>query len=956
MVFKGLGAKPDLKPNLNSIKNPKSDMHTYATTSLLCGLLAFSVSTFVGQSAVYKEVGGIVVIEAENADKLKKAEDDDHAWTLIPDQPPAREFDNARGGKYLQVMPDAGQNRNNPDAFLAGPHAEYKVEITRTGVYRLWLRWSGFDGASDSMYGRILEISSPPWYRYARNTGPDFAAGGWHGDARPEAVDAGGGDEPANFNITAPGIYTISLGQREDGCTVDAIILQLASLPDPSDPGPPESPKADATPQPLAVVLSPSPDTPNAPFDRGIGAVFQDGTTQLAQNSVVMELDGAKVTPTVTREGTITTVSYVPPKVFLPNSVHRAKLEYKDNQNASFTKEWSFTVRNFVYVTPSMKVNPDTSKPGFLWRIHQNNAAGQGNTNSRTEDQLAGAIKDASGNSIDNHADPNVPGGADGPAQAPNPSWAPITFEVSKVINFSQQEGENNGAFVPDLQMPGIPGIEGSTDSIAAEIITFLELPAGIIRMGVNSDDGFLTSIGLTGDVLAPALAVGEFNGGRGAADTVFSFVVEEAGVYPFRTTWEEGGGGANIEWFTFKPGTNTKVLINDTANGGVKAYRAALLTSTKPAFKSVSPRASSVPAPSTKPEIAAVIKDGSVRVDQASITMSVNGQNVTPTVSRSGDETRVAYTPAAALPEGSKVVVTISFKDSAGATRTESWSFNTEITVKSFPAGTLFIEAEDADYGKGQYVKNKKIGMDGAYPGGAYAGLGTADDRGIDWFTNDNAGQAYRPDTGIAAGKENGSAGAARGTFDVQTWWTLGWNDANEWYNYTRDFPTPEKDYRVYGNVSSGGAPINIRLDRIVSGRGLPDAQQVKQTLGFFRPGRATAGWDNLEIFPLTDASGNPITVKLGGTVTLRTTILAGSNSDQDYFAFVPSAPVGPPPGGAKLTATRTGNTIRIEWTGGGTLESADAVTGPWSAVAGSSSPATITISGTGKFYRVRQ
>ncbi len=49
---------------------------------------------------------------------------------------------------------------------------------------------------------------------------------------------------------------------------------------------------------------------------------------------------------------------------------------------------------------------------------------------------------------------------------------------------------------------------------------------------------------------------LGEFSGGRGSADTTFSFYVPAAGIYPVRMFWENGNGsasggnGANCEWF----------------------------------------------------------------------------------------------------------------------------------------------------------------------------------------------------------------------------------------------------------------------------------------------------------------------------------------------------------------------------------------------------------------------
>jgi hypothetical protein len=52
-----------------------------------------------------------------------------------------------------------------------------------------------------------------------------------------------------------------------------------------------------------------------------------------------------------------------------------------------------------------------------------------------------------------------------------------------------------------------------------------------------------------------------------------FQFVVRVAGVYPLRTLWQESVDAAHVEWFTVKA-DGTRVLLNDTANGGLRAYR----------------------------------------------------------------------------------------------------------------------------------------------------------------------------------------------------------------------------------------------------------------------------------------------------------------------------------------------------------------------------------------------
>jgi len=72
---------------------------------------------------------------------------------------------------------------------------------------------------------------------------------------------------------------------------------------------------------------------------------------------------------------------------------------------------------------------------------------------------------------------------------------------------------------------------------------------------------------------------VGEFNGnGRGASDTAFSFMVPTAGVYPFRCLYIQGGGGANVEWFTITS-EGARVLLNGTAAGALKTFRARAFT-----------------------------------------------------------------------------------------------------------------------------------------------------------------------------------------------------------------------------------------------------------------------------------------------------------------------------------------------------------------------------------------
>jgi len=98
----------------------------------------------------------------------------------------------------------------------------------------------------------------------------------------------------------------------------------------------------------------------------------------------------------------------------------------------------------------------------------------------------------------------------------------------------------------------------------------------------INQEDGNALIAAATADTNSPvtlrlgddaSLNLGEYNTGRGSSDTLFSFTVPAAGVYPFRLLYENGAGNIaagnalNCEWFMQDSG-GVKTLINSTAPG----------------------------------------------------------------------------------------------------------------------------------------------------------------------------------------------------------------------------------------------------------------------------------------------------------------------------------------------------------------------------------------------------
>jgi len=223
---------------------------------------ALLANTPLYAAATFQEAGGRVVVEAEHFDSRTTATDNNHAYAVAPDEltaadlaTPAGQYKNARGGRYVVVMPDGGENRNTADLQNVGPTISYKVQISTLGEYQLFVRGMGWDGASDSFYVAIPELQKsaggpgPDWYRLAPNpdTGdfntlqniPSDATTtlGWTGTGNPEVNNGGDGgdDAPIVWNVTKAGTYTVRFQQREDGNGIDALILQRSNMAMPTN-------------------------------------------------------------------------------------------------------------------------------------------------------------------------------------------------------------------------------------------------------------------------------------------------------------------------------------------------------------------------------------------------------------------------------------------------------------------------------------------------------------------------------------------------------------------------------------------------------------------------------------------------------------------------------------------------------------------------------------------------
>ena len=220
-----------------------------------------------GVGKIWAESNGVVTVEA--ATYFSKTARNSHDWTLQSDGVlEAYNMSGVRGTNYLTLLPDINTYTSNTrtqsgTTLLLDYDAtvDYQVYIATPGTYRLHLRAAGHDNGSETLYAGIVELRDgdggvnggnpeasgdilADWYRYIASVSGTFA---WISTAEYESDDGSGAAQNPDWTISQPGIYTIRVSWREDGISLDALVLQLNSLPAPTGSGPAASAEYVAT-------------------------------------------------------------------------------------------------------------------------------------------------------------------------------------------------------------------------------------------------------------------------------------------------------------------------------------------------------------------------------------------------------------------------------------------------------------------------------------------------------------------------------------------------------------------------------------------------------------------------------------------------------------------------------------------------------------------------------------
>ena len=163
-----------------------------------------------------------------------------------------------------------------------------------------------------------------------------------------------------------------------------------------------------------------------------------------------------------------------------------------------------------------------------------------------------------------------------------------------------------------------------------------------------------------------------------------------------------------------------------------------------------------------------------------------------------------------------------------------------------------------------------------------------------------------------------------------------LGYNNAGNWFNYTKN-PWPAGNYEVYSRISGGGGAKAGSEDLNILTGGYGTTPQTTNRLGEFdipNPnlynGPTGSDWNHYDWVPLTDAFGNlvPVNVPSGQqTLQLLSSPIANENVIDFLFVSFPGAGLPPsisnitPATGTAFAAASSGFTFSVTASAGSTV-----------------------------------
>lgn len=454
---------------------------------------------------------------------------------------------------------------------------------------------------------------------------------------------------------------------------------------------------------------------------------------------------------------------------------------------------------------------------------------------------------------------------------------------------------------------------------------------------------------------------------------------------YFIRVIYKEGGGGdyAQVAWR--KTTDKTPAGSLQPISGRFLSAAVDLPAPAEGAFTIQSPGTN---ARNVKPAgpITIAHRDGKTEWTAANVSLKVDGVTVAPTFTKAGNVATIEYQPSPMFASKSPHTVALGYLDPGGNPATLQWSFEIaeykgpiKDTVKGYEGiilgsakltddkGGFSGKAGDlaVDFGRG--TGQSVLISDASFMNAAAAGdkmtfslwakkydiannsafwadspSSSSGMRGaqahVPWSNNnvyfDTAGCCDAALQRINAGIDT----FASYTGDI-AWWT------NSWHHFAFVKDTTKKQIWIDGQVFLEGentSPLPTDFARIWIGAegGGPNAGTANNFHGLE---------DDFAIFGSALSEADIKKLAAGASPPS----LGAAANLVAYWDFN-SLPVE----AAKFTkiARNLDGSITLEWTGGGTLEAATSITGPWQAVAGATSPYKFTPTASQMFGRIRR
>jgi hypothetical protein len=149
-----------------------------------------------------------IVAEAEDFDATQPR--NGQAWPILT------HLSDFGGTGYVTASPDRGVLYNDSNLPSTAPELQYDLTLPFTRTYYLWLRGAGADAEGDEVYLALVEQGLTPTTPLSLSGLPPFRWG-W------SQVDLSG--NPITVTVTTTGSHTLHLWPREDGVSVDRILL-----------------------------------------------------------------------------------------------------------------------------------------------------------------------------------------------------------------------------------------------------------------------------------------------------------------------------------------------------------------------------------------------------------------------------------------------------------------------------------------------------------------------------------------------------------------------------------------------------------------------------------------------------------------------------------------------------------------------------------------------------------